>query len=85
MSVIDGIVAGVFALGGVAVQFSLTAVSTRRQDRRAESARRRDERQSSTRPCCLRRGGRSASSRTWRTVSARGLRSLRSISTGWPN
>ena len=44
MSVIDGIVGGVFALGGVAVQFSLTAVSARRQDRRAETAQRRDER-----------------------------------------
>lgn len=44
MSVIDGIVGGVFALGGVAIQFGLTAISARRQDRQAETARHRDER-----------------------------------------
>ncbi len=43
MSVIDGIVGGAFALGGVAIQFGLTAVSARRHDRRAETVRRRDE------------------------------------------
>ncbi|MCQ9135540.1 MULTISPECIES: hypothetical protein [Streptomyces] len=41
---IDAIVAGAFALGGVATQFGLTAVSARRQERRAQAARHGDRR-----------------------------------------